>query len=225
MNRDDIDRLRGLIENQRLVEQLQYCLSNAPRDIDILRSTLAQALARHAWEERLDNRLAREVRFNAILDFITSKPLEGLGSSVETLRRLLAGTPELVDLEQALARGRGGNNNPEGRNQHAAEEEKGEEVNPSIRSIDQPALPAPAPIHHGTTVQYAIRRLSSQRPDLLERVKAGEMSANAAMIEAGFRKVPTVLDILRRAWAKASEEERAALIREHGEEVRRLLDG
>jgi hypothetical protein len=35
---------------------------------------------------------------------------------------------------------------------------------------------------------YLLRRLKRDRPDLAERVIAGEMSANAAAIEAGFRK-------------------------------------
>ena len=35
---------------------------------------------------------------------------------------------------------------------------------------------------------YTCRRLLRDRPDLFERVKAGELSPNAAAIEAGFRK-------------------------------------
>jgi hypothetical protein len=36
----------------------------------------------------------------------------------------------------------------------------------------------------------ALRRLERYRPDILDRVLAGEMSAHAGMIEAGFRKRP-----------------------------------
>ncbi len=39
-----------------------------------------------------------------------------------------------------------------------------------------------------------IRRLMRDHPKLVERVKAGELSANAAAIEAGFRKVKTPLE-------------------------------
>ena len=33
-----------------------------------------------------------------------------------------------------------------------------------------------------------LRRCARQRPDLLERFEAGELSANAAALEAGFRR-------------------------------------
>jgi hypothetical protein len=40
----------------------------------------------------------------------------------------------------------------------------------------------------GNSEQAALRRLRRQRPDLLKRVIAGELSAHGAMIVAGFRK-------------------------------------
>jgi hypothetical protein len=40
----------------------------------------------------------------------------------------------------------------------------------------------------GTSAAAALRRLERQRPDLLDKVLTGEMSAHAAAIEAGFRK-------------------------------------
>lgn len=43
----------------------------------------------------------------------------------------------------------------------------------------------------GTSVSYAIRRLDRERPDLLEQVKTGAISPNAAMVKAGFRQ-PTI---------------------------------
>ena len=40
----------------------------------------------------------------------------------------------------------------------------------------------------GNSAPYAHRRLHKHRPDLHARVLVGELTANAAMIEAGFRK-------------------------------------
>jgi hypothetical protein len=40
----------------------------------------------------------------------------------------------------------------------------------------------------GNSAAAALRRLERHRPDLLDRVLAGELSAHAAMLEAGFRK-------------------------------------
>lgn len=58
---------------------------------------------------------------------------------------------------------------------------------------------------------YAVRKLSRDRPDLLERVKAGELSAHKAMVEAGFRKVKTPLEQVKSLCGKLSAGERQAL--------------
>jgi hypothetical protein len=64
-----------------------------------------------------------------------------------------------------------------------------------------------SPEKRGTTAEYTLARLQRDRPDLTARVAAGEMSAHAAAIEAGFRQrtitVPlgrpdAVADALRR---------------------------
>ena len=44
-------------------------------------------------------------------------------------------------------------------------------------------------VSQGTSAEYALRRLAREgRTDLLDRYERGELSANAAAIEAGFRK-------------------------------------
>jgi len=52
----------------------------------------------------------------------------------------------------------------------------------------------------GNSRSYTLSRLSKARPDLFAKVKAGELSANAAAIEAGWRKQPSELALLRAAW-------------------------
>jgi len=61
----------------------------------------------------------------------------------------------------------------------------------------------------GTSREYRISVLKRDAPELAERVVNGELSANAAWIEAGKGKRATPLDSLRRAWGKATEQERA----------------
>src|SRR5262245_36031428 len=65
----------------------------------------------------------------------------------------------------------------------------------------------------GTSLKATLRRLRKDRPDIHARVLNGELSANAGMIEAGFRKKKiskkrTALDHLHSWWAKASDSER-----------------
>jgi hypothetical protein len=46
------------------------------------------------------------------------------------------------------------------------------------------------PVDRGTSKAYTVSRLKRDRPDLFEKVVAGELSANKAAIEAGFRRKP-----------------------------------
>src|SRR5215813_1718257 len=63
----------------------------------------------------------------------------------------------------------------------------------------------------GTSKSYIISRLKRQAPRLFERVVAGELSARAAAIEAGFIKVPTPFEQIQTLIPKLSKGERREL--------------
>jgi hypothetical protein len=73
---------------------------------------------------------------------------------------------------------------------------------------DQSASRSNATRSPGRGTAYRLKRLKRDCPDLYEKVIAGELSTSAAAIAAGILKPPTPLADLRRAWNKASEEER-----------------
>lgn len=60
--------------------------------------------------------------------------------------------------------------------------------------------------------QRKLDYLARHRGDLLDLVKAGEMSANGAYKEARGIKNPTPLDNLKRCWGKASRQEKEAFL-------------
>jgi hypothetical protein len=64
----------------------------------------------------------------------------------------------------------------------------------------------------GTNSAYTVARLKRDRPDLHARVVAGELSANAAAIEAGFRPktvtIPLTVEGATRLMLKLSDDER-----------------
>lgn len=75
----------------------------------------------------------------------------------------------------------------------------------------------------GNSVAKALRRLRKDRPDIHARVLMGELSPHGGMIDAGFRKrgksrAMSGLERLRRAWKRASSEDRATFLREVSEE-------
>lgn len=101
----------------------------------------------------------------------------------------------------------GGANNPTGRNQHSDKPEQDVEVKPSITRIDQTGKPngcvdAPGILRRLSRAAKGIKshgvepspELQVLCAELLDRFERGEISANQAAIEAGFRKKRTDLE-------------------------------
>jgi hypothetical protein len=71
--------------------------------------------------------------------------------------------------------------------------------------------------NYGTSASYLVRRLKRDHPDIARALGRGEYpSARAAGIAAGFVRVDTPLEALRKAWGKAGEAERQAVLAENG---------
>jgi hypothetical protein len=66
---------------------------------------------------------------------------------------------------------------------------------------------------HGNSRAYTLDRLSRrERPDLLAKVAAKQMSANAAAIEAGFRKKPSPFERVQKLLPELTTEQRRWLL-------------
>jgi hypothetical protein len=155
--------LDRLVKNQQLVQHLWDAVNTTSGNIGHVAPLIKRVLETGAWKERkLEQRGGKVQRFDRFVDFIKTAPLEGCGWNPDDVEALIH------DDADVLARWR-------------------------------KAITPPKHIHHddssnrtirGTTRAYTLDRLERERPDLFERVKAKELSANAAAIEAGFRKKP-----------------------------------
>jgi hypothetical protein len=100
-----------------------------------------------------------------------------------------------------------------------ADEQDRANQRPAHVHIKRDVYDNPRDIHvrpSGTSTERALRRLRKDRPDLHARVLAGEISANAGMIEAGFRKKRTsrrrsVLDRILKLLPQLTASERKRL--------------
>jgi len=54
----------------------------------------------------------------------------------------------------------------------------------------------------GTNTDYTLRRLYRDKPEMIDRIKSGELSVNAAAIAAGIRKKPTPEEVCVKAFGK-----------------------
>lgn len=100
-------------------------------------------------------------------EYVTRAPPAGLGATLIIVEKLIADDPEALALFRKLT------TKPLGTNQHTVSE--GTDI-----VSTQP--------EHGNSRAYTLDRLKRKRPDLYAEVVAGRLTANAAAIEAGFRK-------------------------------------
>jgi hypothetical protein len=162
-----------------------YLLLTAMREGAVLNRApeiLKEIIKKQAWKKW--HWIGQDFTAPNFVSYLTAHPPKGVGVKLELVEKLIAGDTKAEAAFRDLTTGVKG--------QHHG-------MNHTMRRpsrIDRKAI---------------LARLRKERLDLFERVDAGELSANAAAIEAGWRKPPqTPLQKLQAAWAKATEEERAA---------------
>jgi hypothetical protein len=170
-----------------------------------------ELIATGAWRDRLEG--IRRIRFEHLSDFITGdKGKGGCGWQPDNVTELLrkSGDDEALQIWLTALQSK------RAREQNAADLEnkrpahrpaKSESVYDEKKDVHTSARPS------GNSAAAAHRRLREHRPEIHARVLSGEITANAGMVEAGFRtprasRKKSVLDHLRHWWGKASEEER-----------------
>lgn len=141
---------------------------------------LKKIIAGNMWQERVVKQTKEKVRYTKFVDFVQDYPPDGLHTKMDVLMRICQSYQDMeaVDLlAQVSAGSKGGNNNPYGQ---AGKPETG--INVDNVNIDSAgARPT------GNSAAATMRRLSKDYPSIHERVLSGELSPNAAAIEAGFR--------------------------------------
>lgn len=145
-------------------------------------SLLKKVIAEQMWRERFVTQTKQVITFKSFREFVEADPPEGLKANVNLLIRICTDYEDLeaVSLISTEVGGKpGGNNNPYGM-MGKPDDNRIKVSNTNIDSVDKPS--------RGDTTDFVIRRLSKQRPDIHARVIAGELSPNAAAIEAGYRK-------------------------------------
>jgi len=177
--------------NGETVRDLYRALGLGRDGLATARSLVLVATRDGVWQEFAVPVTGETVRYGPsdFVRFVQAQPLEGLGLSVDSLKALFHDDPVVIDAIDAAVQRPGGRPEPAG-------------TVDNVHSL--PARPT------GNSQESALRRLRKGRPDLHKMVLAGELSANAAAVEAGFRRRDTPLDQLHKVWARASATERAA---------------
>lgn len=188
-------------------------IGSAVQSADTRLSTVVEGikgiLADGSWRHFV-TALGVEVRHERFADFVATPMLQGLGVTVDLVRRIVADDPEALDLLDRELQ------NPEGGSKSIL---SGNNV-PGENDVGRPG---------GNTTEKALRRLrreaeagNEEAAALRAEVLAGRLSAHQAMVRAGFR--PKTVSV-----AVARPDSVAAALRRHMSradlaELRRLLD-
>lgn len=154
-----------LVEADQCVTALRSSLSHGGTDLKNIPELVKIILTKEMWRRRFVAQRQKEVEFTSFVEFVEHPAPEGLGTSLAEIQRFCsrAGDLTAVDLvDQNQAR-------PDGRPTKT--------VN-IINGLKRP---------QGTSTARTLRHLRDSRPDLHQRVLAGELSPGAAMVKAGLR--------------------------------------
>lgn len=178
-----------LVIREQTVEALSGALRSGRNNLDVIPGLLRRAIKEEVWKERKDYRLTREIipAFPSFRAFVEAKPPAGLGTKTDLIERIIRDDTDTLTLFRRATVGK------KGTNQHTKVDHYNIMDHPKVRQ--------------GTSRAYVLDRLKRERPDLFTRVKANKLSANAAAIEAGFRKKPTPLEGIYKLLPKLSQSE------------------
>jgi len=178
---------------KNIIKAAQSALIHGGKWLDELPAIIVEICDTEEWKSCKDRK--GDV-FKSFTAMISAELPEGLGSTVEKLRKLVAGT--VAERPLAVAVG-----------------EEQATVNQGDRTDLEPHAVGMKLKQGSNQSAYLLRRLSRMDGDWLARYEAGEFkSVRQAAIAAGIVKVPTVIDKLRTAWKKATKEERLAFLEE-----------
>lgn len=165
-------------ENGGYIEALSIAVRHGGSGLDGVPKLIVDVVEHHRWQHYYDRVTQKEIDYSDFTEFARG----GLNTSIAMLKRMCSDNPEAINaIDKAMQA-------PVGTNQYSQGDD-------NIHTHDKRESPT------GTSADAAIRRLRNHAIDtdsgeildpkinqLYEAVLAGEMSPNAAAIEAGFRK-------------------------------------
>jgi hypothetical protein len=183
-----------LIFRDQIVGLLYDALSTGTHGLSNVPGLLRRAIIEEAWKERTVKATGETIPgFKTFREFVETVPPDGLGSTLELIERIVGDDVEVLPLFRALTVG------PAGR--------------PSKSIADNVSNKQATDDGHGNSRAYTLDRLKRETPELFKSVVAGELSANAAAIKAGFRQRPgTPFERVVKLWPKLTPDERQQVL-------------
>lgn len=170
-----------LRENGDVVASFRDVVMDGGHGLECVPLFIKKILATGAWRERIER--GKMLANDSFLAFITDKPMKGCAFKPEQVEALIKHDPETLAMwREAVKAGQGTRT----------------DLHDNIIEVK---------VDQGTSLSYTLSRLKRDHPELFAAVVAERMSANAAAIEAGFRKKQTPFEQVMRLIPKLTDEE------------------
>lgn len=161
--------------NDSVVQALARSIDTAEGGLHNTPNLLRRVIDEGMWRRRVVERTGEWVEFFEFEDFIKTPPLEGLGTTTEKLRQIVAHDEEVAQkLGSVLKELRPAINNNGG-------DRKTVQSNRVTLKAER----------RGNDPDYLLGLLKRDRPDLASRVVSGELKAKTAARMAGFKRPVT----------------------------------
>jgi hypothetical protein len=184
------------VEKGQLCDATMSAIYYGCSKLDSIPALIRRIIENRAWECR-QVKMRGVVQLANLREMITRKPMEGWGEDPDRIESLIRNDPEtLVMWREAMK----------------CDHDRG---NQYTGGKDDNVMPA----NQGNSRSYTVSRLQREAPALFKQVVAKTLSANAAAIQAGFRKKPTVVDQFAALWKKANKEQRDAFLASIGAKI------
>jgi hypothetical protein len=154
--------------NGDLCKMTMRCFRDVDGSLSSLPGLIKEIIESKAWEIREHN--GRIYELPSLMDLVTRKPLEGWGEDPKKIEALIKDDAEALSMWDDEMKGSHGGDHG---NQYAKKVGKSDNVTLGKR---------------GNSKAHSLSVLKRKAPDMFQAVCNGELTANAAMIQAGLRK-------------------------------------
>ena len=180
------------IEKGQLCDSVMSAIHHGLGNLETIPALLRRIIENKAWECR-QVKMRGVVQLANLRELITKEPMEGWGENPERIEALIRDDVEVLAMwrEEMVER-------------------PGKRSKVNLDNADN--VSNKEKVQAGNSRSYTVSRLQREAPELFAQVVAGTLSANAAAIQAGFRKKPTALEMLCRDWKVANAQERKAFL-------------
>lgn len=167
-----------LLQNDTYVSTLARALAEGQSLADVP-GLMKNIIKSDMWRDRIVRQTGQQATFKRFRDFVEAYPPEGLRTTISMLIQICNTYGDMEAVAMIAQVEAGDTGNPTGNNQH---------TNSGTVDIIHNSTNGKTRTDTGTSTVGTMRRLAKDAPELHKAVVSGELSPNAAALQAGFRR-------------------------------------